>query len=189
MFTIEPIVYSPDEPEFAMAKQLLAIYENKSQGLVSAPSIYLIARSPVSPVSKMIWTNLTYFAERGIDVYAIFYKRQHAGAARRAVSTYRNLYGDKVFSNLKLADFHEVGSLFEELQMGHAIAWSGARLDDQPAELKQGDLNEGVGAGDLAMFKATFGKVWRAADGFAEVLGERPAGGMRRGHKNQLAIG
>jgi hypothetical protein len=185
MFTIEPVVYTPSEPQYAMARNLITVIESRSRQIAAVPAIYLLARSPLSPVSKMIWTNLDYFAGRGIDIFAIFYKRQNAASARNAVKNYRAAFGDKALTNLKLADFVEVGSLYEELQIGSSIAWSGAQLNAEPAELQKRDLNESVSAGDLAMFKATFGKIWRAADSFAEAAGEAPlasraASGQRR---------
>lgn len=175
MFAIEPVVYSPDHPQYAMAKDLIKLYDASSRAVTRPPAVYLLARSPVSPVSKMIWSNLDYFADRGCDVYVIFHKRQHAGSARRAISMYQDQFGDKVFTNVRLADFREAATLYEELQMGPTIAWAGGRLNEEPVEVRPGHINQSVTPGELEMFKATFGALWNESDSFAEAVGVWPA--------------
>ena len=172
MLAIQPVIYTPRDPEFAMSQNLITQYDDKARHLTVRPAIYLLARSPLSPVSRMIWTNLKYFSERNCDVFAIFHKRQHKNAALQAVRLYRDQFGDKVFDNVRLADFKEARGMFEELQMGSLIAWSGDRLSNpKGADITEDAIEFDVSVSDLAIFKKSFGTLWAHAPSFAESLG------------------
>jgi hypothetical protein len=175
MIDFEPVVYPADHPSYIMANELIARYVERSHALSERPSIYLLARSPVSPVSKMIWSHLPNLAAQNCQVFVIFHKRQHTGSARRAAQMYQDAFGDLVHSHLRLADFREIGALYEELQMGQTVAWAGGRMSDDGLDVSHGDLSEGVTEGQLEMFKATFKDIWTASDSFSEAVGMKPA--------------
>ncbi len=176
MVDIEPIVFPVDHPGYLMAQSLIKIYADESKHLARRPSVYLLARSPISPVSKMIWSHLPALAAIGCPVYVIFHKRQHHGSARRAAQMYRDAFGERLFSHVRLADFREMGNLYETLQMGPIIAWAGGRMNADPLDVEAGDVTRLSGDGQVAMLKATFQEVWEVSDSFAEALGMRPKG-------------
>lgn len=173
MLDFEPIVYPPDDPTYQMANSLISLLDERSRSLAQPPAIRLIARSPVSPVSKMIWSHLGSLHALGADVQVVFHKRQHQGTARRAAQMYRDVFGDCVFENIRLADYKEVGSLYEELQMGTSIAWSGSRMSGDGSEMREGDVSRSIGAGQLAMFQSTWNELYEASESFALAVGMR----------------
>lgn len=174
MIDIEPIVFPIDHPGYRMGQSLIKVYADESKHLVRRPSVYLLARSPISPVSKMIWSHLPALAEIGCPVFVIFHKRQHQGSARRAAQMYKDAFGEKLFSHVRLADFREMGNLYETLQMGQITAWAGGRMNADPLDVEAGDVTRLSSEGQAAMLKATFKEVWDVSESFAEALGMRP---------------
>lgn len=148
----------------AVKNELITIFHSKSRALGERQGVYLRARSALSPISKLVWSNLDVFAAQGVGVFVIFHKIQNLAAATRAIASYRRYFGAEASRNVLLADFKEVGPLREEFQLGRHIAWTGNRLSSvSGAEVTDGVLNHEVSAGEFAMFKSTFGVVWAAA--------------------------
>ena len=176
MIDIEPVVFPTDHPAYAMAQSLVSLYADRSGELAELPAICLLARSPVSPISKMIWSHLPSLAQRGCHVRVIFHKRQHQGSARRAAQIYKDAFGDRVFTDIRLADYREVGMMYEELQMGPTIAWSGGRMGDTAFDVSAGDVSDSMTMGQAQMFLHSFDKIWSASESFAEAVGMKGNG-------------
>lgn len=172
---IPEIVYDIQHVKYQLGMELVSLLGDQSRSLTVRPAIYMMARSPLSPVSKLVWTQLETLSRMNMDVYAIFHKRQHYRGARRAVRLYQEYYGDAVFQNVRLADFAEVGNLYEEFQFGPTIGWAGNPMNEtQGAEVETDDIVRTVNPDTLAIFKNTFGSIWRQAGSFAEAVDIAP---------------
>ena len=136
-------------------------------------SVYLLARSPASPVSKTLLRQLPSYAQRNLSVYVIFHRTDNIFSERRFINEYKSAFGSKAIENIRLARQKEIRMMNEFLQFGVLLAWTGGKISDPPRRLKDFNAEESrteLTEFDVKLAESTFSRVWQVADSLKNEL-------------------